>query len=154
MKPSSDLRHQFRVEAALLTSCGRKVPAVYEVISDKLADVLFNVLLAVGEVHLATAGSLSATAVSASSAAPSAVDLGSSPSKSPSKASPTSAIVLPSTKGWVQRSSPTTWLTNARTSQFVHGVGRDQSEDVAFTVLFQNSTLLRYVRSSSIAPAP
>src|SRR5919108_690147 len=62
-------------------------------------------------------------AMVAASAAPRAAAMGSSPSTSPSKRSPTSSIVAPSISGTVHRSSPTMWLTRARTSQSEQGVG-------------------------------
>ena len=36
----------------MLASCHCQIPAMYEVISDELANVLLDVLLAIGKVHL------------------------------------------------------------------------------------------------------
>ena len=55
-----------------------------------------------------------------------AASAGSPARRSPSRASPTSAMVRPSTSGGTHRSSPTTWLVSARTSQSTHGVAADQ----------------------------
>ncbi len=74
----------------------------------------------------------SASAATAAFPAVAAAASGAWPSRSPSSASPTSATVLPSSNGTTQRSSPTTWLTRARTSQSAHGVAAVQAESGTF----------------------
>src|SRR6185436_15679199 len=64
-----------------------------------------------------------------------------------------SSSVAPSTSGTVQSSSPTTWLTRARTSHSVHGVFRVHCESsTASSRERQLSTLRRCRSASSIFP--
>ena len=79
---------------------------------------------------------------------------GSAPSRSPSNRSPTSAIVLPPSSGAVQRSSPTTWLTSARTSQSAHGVGSAHWSSPIASTRSRNTSTVRRCNVDHVHHAP
>ena len=105
LEPDGDGMHQLRVHPRVTVRGHSQVPAVDQVVGGQLLAYSSFGVSPKDRCALPPRGSWVATDLMASRAAVSAEPVGSAPSMSPSKRSPTSSIVAPSMSGTVQRFS-------------------------------------------------